>query len=144
LSAANQVKGVQMTVEAPSRIALAARLDTGLHAIPLNRVYRVAGYATLTGQAEDYFAGWLMLHGESLPVFDLNRIVCEQATPERFGSRIVVVEAPANAPVRLIGLLAPGLTDTISLDDPEAGPAELLDVDSYLPMLYALIPPERA
>jgi chemotaxis signal transduction protein len=129
-----------MTAEAPSRIALAVHLASGPQYIPLDRIHRVVGYATLDGQAEDYFLGWLTLHGDRIPVFDLNRVVCEQPTPECFGSRIAVVETPAQAPVRLIGLLAPGLTDTLSPDDPGRATAQLLDADNWLPMLYPFLP----
>jgi len=128
-----------MTAEASTRIALALQLDSGLRVIPLHRVYRVVGYATLEGQAEDYLLGWMSLDGEQVPVFDLNRLVCERPTPECFGSRIFVVETDQRAPVRLIGLLAPGLTRTLSAEDAERQTVEPFDVDHYLPMLYPFV-----
>ena len=65
-------------------------------------------------------------------------MVCDQSTPERFGSRIMVLKAAPEAPTAYIGLLAAGVTDTVVLN---AGSVERLDLDSYLPMLYTLIPP---
>jgi len=130
-----------MTAETQSRIALRLRLHSGPWSIPLHRVHHLAGYATLTGQSNDYFLGWLTFHGLQVPVFDLNRVVCDQPTPEHFGSRIMVLEAPSEAPTRYIGLLAGGLTDTVKVTaaapHPDAPP---LDIDSYLPMLCMLIP----
>lgn len=123
--------------EAQHRIALRLRLSSGPCALSLERVHHLAGFAALTGQPEDYFLGWLLFHGEQVPVFDLNRIVCEEPTPESFGSRIILIEAGGGAPTRLVGLLAAGLTDTIATGDP-AVPSLLLE--SYLPMLYPLIP----
>lgn len=124
-------------MEAKSRIALRLRLSSGLHSLPLDRVHYVAGYATLTGGPDDYFLGWLSLHGEQVPVFDLNRVVCDEPTEENFGARIVVLNTDESASVAHIGLLAPEVTDTIAAED-EA--ATLIHVDAYLPMLYPLIP----
>ena len=97
----------------------------------------MAGFAALEGEPQDYFLGWLRFHGKLTPVFDLNRVVCEARTPETFGSRIMVLEAGPNAPVPYIGLLAAGVTDTISVNDPGVKP---LDLTGYLVMLYSLIP----
>jgi chemotaxis signal transduction protein len=127
-----------MTAATQSRIALRVRLHSGLCSIPLDRVHHLAGYATLTGQAEDYFLGWLTFHGQLIPVFDLNRIICDQPTPEHFGSRIILLHASNESPTPYIGLLAADLTDTVASNDPEALP---LNLDTYLPMLYPLIPP---
>lgn len=113
------------------------RLQSGTHAVPLRSVHRVEGFAALDGEPQDYFLGWMRLHGRLAPVFDLNRIVCETPTPETFGSRIILLEAGPDAPVPFIGLLAAGVTDTISADDPGVKP---LDLAGYLPMLYMLIP----
>jgi chemotaxis signal transduction protein len=130
-----------MTAEAQSRIALRLRLHSGPCSIPLHRVHHLAGYATLTGESNDYFLGWLTFHGLQVPVFDLNRVVCEQPTPEHFGSRIMVLETPSEAPTRYIGLLAADLTDTVKVTTATHHPyAPPLDLDSYLPMLYTLIP----
>ena len=132
-----------MAAEAQRRIGLRLRLHTGLCSIPLSRVYRVTGYATLTGQPDDYFLGWLLFQGEQVPVFDLNRVVCDQPTPEHFGSRIVLCSTSVNAPTPWIGLLAAGLTDTVSSTTPavpDEPAVEQLDIDAYLPMLYPLIP----
>jgi chemotaxis signal transduction protein len=126
-----------MTAEAQHRIALRLRLSSGLCSIPLARVHHLAGFATLTGQPDDYFLGWLAFHGDQVPVFDLNRVVCDEPTAENFGSRIILIEADEDAPTRYIGLLAADLTDTIAPDDSTAQPVPL---DSYLPMLYPLIP----
>ena len=139
-----------MAAEAQRGIGLRVRLHTGLCSIPLHRVYRVAGYASLTGQADDYFLGWLLFQGEQVPVFDLNRVVCDQPTPEHFGSRIILFSTSPQAPTPWIGLLAGGLTDTVSPGNPaapDAAAVEPLDIDSYLPLLYPLIPappPEAA
>ncbi len=120
---------------------LRLRLSSGWCSVPLTQVHAVAGYATLTGEADDYFLGWLVFHGEQVPVFDLNRVVCEQATAESFGSRILLVDADEKAPVRLIGLLAGGMTDTVAID--EVG-VEPLPLESYLRVLYPLIPESPA
>lgn len=113
------------------------RLQSGTHAVPLGSVHRVEGFAALDGKPQDYFLGWMRFHGKLTPVFDLNQVVCDAPTPETFGSRIMVLEAGPDAPVPYIGLLAAGVTDTISADDPGAKP---LDLTSYLSMLYMLIP----
>ena len=119
------------------------RLQSGPHSIPLERVYRVAGFAALSGEPEEYFAGWLRFYGHMVPVFDLNRIVCEASTPEEFGSRIMLVDAPAGAPVPYLGLLAPAVTETVAADSPGTTP---FDLDLYLQMLSNFIPavPESA
>ena len=119
------------------------QLQSGPHAVPLERVHRVAAFASLTGEPDEYFAGWLRFDGRLVPVFDLNRVVCESSTPEEFGSRIMLVEAPVNARAPYIGLLAPVVTDTVAGDDP--GTAKL-DLDLYLQMLANFIPavPENA
>jgi chemotaxis signal transduction protein len=116
---------------------LSLRLQSGPHAVPLTRVYRVAGFAALTGEPDEYFAGWLLFYGRQTPVFDLNRVICETPTPEEYGSRIIVVETGPGAPVPYIGLLAPGVTDTTAADDKDATP---LDLDLYLQMLSNFIP----
>jgi chemotaxis signal transduction protein len=121
-----------------SGVALRFALSSGTWSIPLHRLHHLAGYATLTGEPDEYFLGWLAMRGEQVPVFDLNLVVCDQPTPERFGSRIMVLKAAPEAPTAYIGLLAAGVTDTVVLS---AGSVERLDLDSYLPMLYTLIPP---
>lgn len=113
------------------------RLHSGTHSVPLRSVYRVAGFAALDGEPQDYFLGWLQFHGKPAPVFDLNRVICEAPTPETFGSRIIVFEAPPDAPTRYIGLLAAGVTDTTSANEPGVKP---LNLASYLAMLCLLIP----
>lgn len=113
------------------------RLQSGPHAVPLKRVFRVAAFAALTGEPDEYFAGWLRFYGKQMPVFDLNQVLCETPTPEEFGSRIIVVDAAPGAPVPYIGLLAPGVTDTGSTDDPDVAP---FDLDLYLQMLSNFIP----
>jgi len=119
-------------------IALRFQLASGACSVALHRVHHLAGYATLTGEPDDYFLGWLALRGESVPVFDLNRVVCDEATESNFGSRIMVLKGGAESPTGYIGLLAGGVTDTI-----EAGGegVEPFDPDGYLPMLYPMIPP---
>src|SRR5208282_4431354 len=81
-----------------SDLGLRFTLSSGAWSIPLHRLHHLAGYATLSGRSEDYFLGWLALHGEEVPVFDLNLIVCDQPTPERFGSRIIILRAAAGSP----------------------------------------------
>ena len=118
-------------------VNLRFRLQSGPHALPLRRVYRVAGFGSLTGQPDDYFLGWLTFHGRQIPVFDLNRVVCDASTPEEFGSRIILVEAGPDAPVPYVGLLAAGVTDTCAGDDPGVAP---FDLDLYLQMISNFIP----
>lgn len=113
------------------------RLQNGLYAVPLKRVYRVAGFAALTGEPDEYFVGWLRFYGKQMPVFDLNRVLCEIPTPEEFGSRIILVDTAPGAPVPYIGLLAPGVTDTASANEADVTP---LDLDLYLQMLSNFIP----
>ena len=119
------------------------RLQSGPHSIPLGRVYRVAAFAALTGEPEEYFAGWLRFYGRMVPVFDLNRVICEVSTPEEFGSRIMLVEAPPSSPVPYLGLLAPAVTETVTANSPGTTP---IDLDLYLQMLSNFIPavPESA
>jgi chemotaxis signal transduction protein len=117
--------------------SLRLRLQSGPYSVPLKRVYRVAGFALLAGEPDEYFQGWFRFYGKQTPVFDLNRVVCETPTPQEYGSRIIVVEASPGAPVPYIGLLAPGVTDTTAADDKEATP---LDLDLYLQMLVNFIP----
>jgi chemotaxis signal transduction protein len=130
-----------MTAGTKNLAALRLRLDSGPCSIPLHRVHHLTGFATLTGTPDDYFLGWLTYHGQQVPVFDLNRVVCDQPTPERFGSRIILLpigpHASAGMTGKFIGLLAGDLVDTIAMSDPEANP---LDLDGFLPMLYTLIP----
>jgi hypothetical protein len=120
-----------------SRISLRILLASGPCSIPLDRVHHLAAYATLSGEPDDYFRGWLNFRGHPTPVFDLNRIVCDQPTLPLFSSRIIVLQTPAGTSTPYIGLLAPGITDTVAPGDPAAQP---LNLDSYLPMLYTLIP----
>lgn len=129
-----------MTSAAPTRTKqrpqLRVRLDSGIGGIPLDRIYRLTGYATLSGEPEDYFVGWLTFHGEQIPVFDLNRVLCEQPTPETFGTRIAVIETSSKAPTRHLGLLAAGATDTTEAEESVTA----VELDSFLPMLYTLTP----
>jgi chemotaxis signal transduction protein len=118
-------------------LQLSFRLKSGEHTIPLARVHAIAGYARLRGDSEDYFLGWLCFCGEWVPVFDLNRVVCEDPSPETFGTRIILVRADDGAPVRLIGLLSAGVTDTVAAGDTSA---PLFNLDDYLPLLMNLIP----
>jgi len=123
-------------------MALRLSLGSGLFSVPIHRVYHLAGYATLTGDPDDYFQGWLTFRGNPVPVFDLNRIVCDQPTPEHFGSRILLIKVAPESLTAYLGLLAGGITDTIAAETASEAPsAEMLDLDSYLPMLYTLIPP---
>lgn len=87
--------------------------------------------------------GWLNFCGRPAPVFDLNRVLCETPTPEEFGSRIMLVNAPPDTGLPYIGLLAPAVTDTVAADDPGA---TRFDLDLYLQMLSNFIPavPEHA
>src|SRR5579863_7867355 len=105
------------------------RLESGAHAIPLQRVFRVAGFASLTGAPDEYFLGWLKYRGTNVPVFDLNRVVCDAPTPEQFGSRIILVEMGESEIAPYLGLLAAGVTDTCAVDDGEVQP---LNLDLYL------------
>lgn len=121
-----------------SRIAIRLQLSSGPASIPLLRVHQVAPYATLTGTPDDYFLGWLTFHGHPVPVFDLNRVVCDQPTAETFGTRILLVESAPGISQPLVGLLAAGLTDTISgTPDPAI---QAIELDLYLAMLYPFIP----
>ena len=124
-------------------INLRFRLQNGPYMIPLARVYRVAAFASLTGEPEEYFMGWLNFCGCQVPVFDLNCVLCETPTPEEFGSRIMLVNASPDTGVSYIGLLAPAVTDTVAADDP--GTIKF-DLDLYLQMLSNFIPavPEHA
>jgi len=132
-----------MSPESPARAALRFRLGSGVFSVPLHRVHHLVGYAALNGEPDDYFAGWLLFHGEHIPVFDLNRVICDQSTAETFGSRIMIIDTDGNAATPHIGLLAPELTNTVS---PEETDVTTLHLDSYLPMLYPLIPvpPDKA
>lgn len=122
-------------------LQLRFRLQNGDQAIPLARVHSIAGYARLSGEADDYFLGWLRYHGEWAPVFDLNRVVCEEPAPDTFGTRIVLVTAGPDAPVRLIGLVAAGVTDTVTANDLDV---TQFDLDACLQILVNLIPPAPA
>ena len=146
-----QTPELQIESLAPRKPGLALRVELagGLFSIPLQRVHHLSAYATLTpgpdpdpsGESGDYFLGWLMLRGDWVPVFDLNRIVCDRPTLEHFGSRIIVLQTGAGAATPYIGL-AGGVTDTLSPDESKAVPA--LNLDSYLPMLYTMIRPGPA
>jgi chemotaxis signal transduction protein len=139
---------LQIESLAPRKPGLALRVELagGLFSIPLQSVHHLAAYATLTpdpaGETNEYFLGWLMLRGDWVPVFDLNRIVCDQPAPERFGTRIIVLPtARGAAPTPYIGLAA-GVTDTLSPEQSKT--VEPLNLDSYLPMLYTMIRPGPA
>jgi chemotaxis signal transduction protein len=118
-------------------LQLSFRLKSGEHTMPLARAHSIVGFAKLTGESDDYFLGWLCFHGEWVPVFDLNRVICEEPSPETFGTRIILVRAGDAAPVRLIGLLAAGVTDTLAAGDTSA---TLFNLDDCLRMLVNLIP----
>jgi len=118
-------------------VGLRLTLDSGTFSIPLERIHHLAGYATLSGEPDDYFLGWLDFRGQPVPVFDLNRIVCDRASLPLMGTRILILDTAASAPVPFLGLLAGGVTDTVAPGDPGAPPLEL---DGFLPMLYTLIP----
>jgi hypothetical protein len=133
-----------MALDAAPRTALRLELASGPCAIPLHLAHHLTGLATLSGEPDDCFLGWLTLHGSLVPVFDLNRVVCDEPTPERFGTRILIVQGGKGSPTPLVGLVAGGMTDTISPSDPGFSDIETLDLDSYLPMLYALVPPVPA
>ena len=147
-----QTPELQIESLAPRKPGLALRVElaSGLFSIPLQRVHHLSAYATLTpnpdpdlaAEPDPYFLGWLMLRGDWVPVFDLNRIVCDQPTPEHFGSRIIVLPTNSPAPTPYIGLLAPGVTDTLSPEQSKA--VQALNLDSYLPMLYTMIRPGPA
>jgi chemotaxis signal transduction protein len=146
VQAQSQVKGqVQSRVHGQagspeamrSGISLRFVLSSGVCTVPLHRLHHLAGYASLSGEPEDYFLGWLAMRGEAVPVFDLNRVVCDQPTPEQFGSRVLVLKAGPESPTPFIGLLAAGATDTVLAG---AGGARPFDLDSYLPMLYSMVP----
>jgi chemotaxis signal transduction protein len=121
--------------EVQCRVSLRLTLSSGPCSIPLGRVHQLVGYATLAGQTEEYFLGWLKLHGRQVPVFDLNRVICDEPAPEQFGTRIIVVSGGSDA--RHIGLLAAGVTDTVA-----PGEVDALNLEMYLPMLHTMIPPE--
>lgn len=114
------------------------RLQSGPHAVPLKRVYRLAPFASLAGEPEEYFLGWMCFYGQWTPVFDLNQVVCDAPTPEELGSRVLLVDAPPGSVAPYIGLLAAGMTDTVAADDKNVTP---LDLDLYLQMLSTFIPP---
>lgn len=116
---------------------LRIRLEDGWFAVPLERVYRVAGFAALDGEPDEYFLGWLIFQGRQAPVFDLNKVMCEKPTPEQFGTRIILMEMGPDAPVPYVGLLAAGVTDTCRADEPGV---QKLDVDLYLQMLANFMP----
>src|SRR5579871_602722 len=126
----------EITTRTKRTLGLRVKLDSGLHAVPLERIYRLAGYAALSGEPEDYFLGWLRFQGEMVPVFDLNRVICEKPTAATFGTRILLMDTAAGAPTAHVGLLAEGVTDTAVAGEE----AELLDPDTFLPMLYPLTP----
>jgi hypothetical protein len=126
----------EIAVPRPS-VGLRLTLDSGTFSIALDRIHHLAGYATLSGEPDDYFLGWLDFRGDLVPVFDLNRIVCDRASLPLMGTRILILSAPASAPTPFLGLLAAGVTDTVAPGDPGAPP---LDLRGYLPMLYTLIP----
>jgi chemotaxis signal transduction protein len=119
-------------------LALRFELSSGTWSVALERIEHVAGYATLSGVPEGYFLGWLELRGVMVPVFDLNRVLCEVPTPVNFGSRILVLEATEAPSVSHIGLLASHVIDTVSLSEPGA---PSLDLDSVLQMLSIMVPP---
>jgi chemotaxis signal transduction protein len=118
-------------------VGLRLTLDSGTFSIALDRIHHLAGYATLSGEPDDYFLGWLDFRGQPVPVFDLNRVVCDRPSLPLMGTRILILRAPASAPAPFLGLLAAGVTDTVAPGDPAAPP---LDLRGYLPMLYTLIP----
>jgi chemotaxis signal transduction protein len=126
-----------------ARAALRVELGDAVYGIALDRLDHLVGFCALAGEPDDYFRGWLRFRGRHIPVFDLNRILCDQPTPEVFGSRILIV--PGVKRPGGIGLLAPRATDTAILGDLEDSGVSLqeLDLDSYLSMLEAMIPTEE-
>ena len=117
-------------------VQLRLRLLCGTHSIPLQRVHHLTGFAALTGTPDEFFLGWLDFHGQAVPIFDLNRVLCDLTSTEDFSSRILLIETP-QARHPFLGLLATEVTDTLVESDGDAVP---LDLDTYLPMLSPLIP----
>lgn len=117
-------------------VQLRLRLLCGTHSIPLQRVHHLTGFAALTGTPDEFFLGWLDFHGQAVPIFDLNRILCDLPSAEDYSSRILLIETP-QARHPFLGLLATEVTDTLAESDGDAVP---LDLDTYLPMLSPLIP----
>jgi chemotaxis-related protein WspB len=126
-----------MSGEARTENALRFTVGDQTFALPLAAIHHVVGYVTLHGTPDEWFLGWLRFHGEPVPVFDLCRVISDIPTPPTFGSRIIIVDAPANSTTPHIGLLAAGVTDTIATTDAEITPFEL---SSYLPLLAPLVP----
>ena len=78
-------------------------------------------------KAPDYVAGLLNYRGESVPVLDLCMLLHNRKCAAVFGSRIVLVNYPdARGAVRVLGLLAEQVTDTLQCEAGEFRPSTLV------------------
>ena len=78
-------------------------------------------------KAPDYVAGLLNYRGASVPVLDLCMLMHDQKCASVFGSRIVLVQYPdARAALRVLGLLAEQVTDTMQCAAEEFCPSTLV------------------
>lgn len=91
-----------------SRYAIAAR--TVVEIAPLVRLEAIA-------RAPDYIAGLFNYRGQHVPVVDLCRLIAGRGCEDSFTSRVMLVEFPLpDKRVRLLGLLAERVTETVNID----------------------------
>ena len=78
-------------------------------------------------KAPEYVAGLLNYRGEGVPVLDLCMLLHGKSCAAVFGSRMVLVQYPdARGALRVLGLLAEQVTDTLQCKPEEFQPSTLV------------------
>lgn len=129
-----------MATQAHPRTVLQLKMPAGEYHLELQSIFRVAGVATLEGDADGSFMGWLCYQGEFLAVFDLSQLLDSGPSTLCFGSRILLVNAHPGSKTRHVGLLVEEVTDTMPLTAADGAP---LNLTSILPMLQYLEPAKK-
>lgn len=94
--------------------------------LPLAALVRVLPAARLAALplAPGYVPGLLDLHGEPVPVVDLERLAGAPPAPVHYDTRILLVDFPApDGSLRKLGLRAARVTGVESIDPARIGPS---------------------
>ena len=103
------------------------------YAVDVRNVIEVVPWVKLRSipKAPDYVAGLLNYRGESVPVLDLCMLLHNQNCAAVFGSRIVLAKyLDARGAIRVLGLLAEQVTETMQCDAEEFRPSTLVHTEA--------------
>ena len=101
-------------------LLLVFQLGTNRFALDVQAIVEVVPYVKLEAiaQAPDYVTGLFDYRGELVPVIDLRRMVQAQPSNRHMTSRIMLVQYPLpSGDLRLLGLLAEQVTETLKVDE---------------------------